>query len=223
MIRTVLAIAETIKLIATRTYFVVAVLGLVLPSAAANATIIDVTLSKNDAEILWVSNPAAGNDSLIDQAITFTGLNPNATSNATVTFGVRGDFNGTSESVVLSVDGFGFGTWLDDDLTNDTITGPPSDVGNQYQSIITGQAIIPLPTLTALLSDVTLAFLFDYDDTVGNLTGSFVGLDLAQVRVQYDASSVIPEPSTLALFATGLAGLGFVGWRRRKRLQLKAA
>jgi len=25
----------------------------------------------------------------------------------------------------------------------------------------------------------------------------------------------IPEPSTLALFATGLAGLGFFGWRRR--------
>ena len=33
----------------------------------------------------------------------------------------------------------------------------------------------------------------------------------------------IPEPSTLALFATGLAGLGFVSWRRRKRVQLKAA
>ena len=31
----------------------------------------------------------------------------------------------------------------------------------------------------------------------------------------------VPEPSTLSLFATGLAGLGFMGWRRR--VQLKAA
>ena len=32
--------------------------------------------------------------------------------------------NGVSESVLLSVDGFSFGTWLDSDLANDTIAGP---------------------------------------------------------------------------------------------------
>ena len=32
-----------------------------------------------------------------------------------------------------------------------------------------------------------------------------------------------PEPSTLALFATGLALLGFIGWRRRRPVQVKAA
>ena len=31
--------------------------------------------------------------------------------------------------------------------------------------------------------------------------------------------SAAPEPSTLALFATGLALLGFMGWRRRRAVQ----
>ncbi len=39
---------------------------------------------------------------------------------------------------------------------------------------------------------------------------------------QFEVGSA-PEPSTLALFATGLALLGFIGWRRRRSVPVRAA
>ncbi len=45
---------------------------------------------------------------------------------------------------------------------------------------------------------------------------------LANMRFVVSSSSA-PEPSTLSLFATGLALLAFLGWRRRRPVQVKAA
>ena len=177
------------------------VLGLATTSQAIP---IDQTITKNDAQL-----PGSP---LIDQTISFNGLNPNPTSAATITFSVRGDFNATSENVLLSVDGFSFGTWLNDNLTDDMIAGPANDVGNQYVSILTGTAVIPLMTFSGLVADGSLDFLFNYSG-VNNL-GASLG-DLARVRVQYEAgTSAVPEPGTIFLFGSGLAGLA--AWRYRK-------
>jgi hypothetical protein len=182
-------------------------------AGTANAVAIDLTIAKNDAEL-----PGDVNEALIDQSITFAGLNTNPTGGATVTFSARGDLNGVSESILLSVDGFSFGTWLDGDLINDTIAGPDGDIGTQYETILVGQAIIPLVTLTGLLADGELAFLFDYDETVGNLTGGFSDLNFAQVRLLYEAvPGLIPEPATLTILTLGLAALGAARRRRTKR------
>ncbi len=63
------------------------------------------------------------------------------------------------------------------------------------------------------------------------LDKSFIGtfgnrnLDFSEFpnQINFADFTPAPEPSTLALFATGLALLGFLGWRRRGAVQLKAA
>ena len=45
----------------------------------------------------------------------------------------------------------------------------------------------------------------------GDFVGDFVSLDVFEQHF-----SQVPEPSTLILFGSGLAVLGFMAWRRRK-------
>ena len=153
---------------------------------------------------------------LSDQTISFSSLNPNATTSATITFSVRGDFNESIENVTLSVDGFNFETWLNDNLGDDDINGPnATDNGNQYSSILTGTAIVPLADLTSRIADGQLDFFFDYSEQVIDFFPLPSVLDLAQVQVEYEAvMAPVPTPSAMLLFGTGLAAL--VGWNYRK-------
>ena len=61
------------------------------------------------------------------------------------------------------------------------------------------------------------------------LFGSSGGLGTQRLVLEGDdlvletvTMTTVPEPSTLALFAIGLTGLGFFGWRRRTALRATA-
>ncbi len=104
-----------------------------------------------------------------------------------------GDFNG--QVTVQTQDGSG--NILSDFVINNTINGPNGsllfwgliDVLNPFQKIVFGN--------TNAGTDF-----FGFDDlTVG---------DVAQV-------SAVPVPAALPLFAAALGGMGFAGWRRRRK------
>ena len=45
---------------------------------------------------------------------------------------------------------------------------------------------------------------------------------VATLTTQFGTSAQVPEPSTLVIFAIGLAGLDFTGWRTRREHQIRA-
>jgi hypothetical protein len=62
-------------------------------------------------------------------------------------------------------------------------------------------------------TDIGTAFFLGYGDISTDTLNSFIDVDLSSLTSQ------TPLPATLPLFATGFAGLGLLGWRRKRKAQ----
>ena len=83
----------------------------------------------------------------------------------------------------------------------------------------------PILTASFDLFGTSGSNLYSVDETTGaaSLIGPLVNVNFLTSLASIGTVAVVPEPSTLSLFATGLAGLGFMGWRRRRSVRVRAA
>jgi hypothetical protein len=68
-------------------------------------------------------------------------------------------------------------------------------------------------TLTAIFNNSTGTITSDQQIITATFTAASQDLE---ATMEFTATSVVPLPAALPLFATGLAGLGLLGWRRKK-------
>lgn len=147
-------------------------------------------------------------------SLTLDGLNPDASSDATVSISVAeadlftdSGANNRLEFFALSIDSLFLGVLFDRSTSNEALinAGLAASVSaNIVAATGTTDAIslmfdIPLAEFAPLISDGSLTFFFDFSDDPG--VGAFLD---PEVSVSY----AVPLPGGLALLLTGLAGLG---------------
>lgn len=168
--------------------------------------------------------------------LTFADL-PSATDgDVTIKVILRGDFDNANEYAKLSLDGYSLGTLLDDNANNDLFdhsqdlgwlrtgdTPAPrlGDVGllNRYNQ---STAVIPRAKWSELAADGKVDLYFDFtgaDVQVVEDNAKSVFLAFAAAEITY---AIVPEPSSLVIFAIGLSVLGFAAMLRNRQRPLSS-
>jgi hypothetical protein len=84
---------------------------------------------------------------------------------------------------------------------------------------VTWQPLSPSPSSNTDVGSVTF-FLISLSGFVPNVT--FDSVSFSGTAIAAPPPPEIPAPAALPLFATGIGGLGMLGWRRKRRAQAVA-
>lgn len=110
-----------------------------------------------------------------------------------------------------------------DDGTDQTISTNPFTVSvNQpvsvFMQLFTGQPYAPIPGSIDFGGTMELSNVGDVFTIVGAQGITVNSLDAGIVNNRFgEQLSTVPLPAALPLFGTGLAAMGFIGWRRKRR------
>ena len=176
-----------------------------------------VVLSATESEFCTSSPSLCINNGFSQQITLSAGPGPEPGSDGVLTLEAFGDFGFPNESFNVNIEGYDLGRWLNDINSDDLISG--LDLGNDYNTILTGTSIIPQLTLSSILTDgfVDVTFTTDSNNHIDDLyPGEFISF-----RLQYD--EVSPSPSTsvpgpLPLFGVAAA----FGYSRKLRRRMHA-
>ena len=151
----------------------------------------------------------------------------------TIDLTVIGDLDFGTENLIFELDGVQIGSGL---LCNSNTADDPFSLGGTdvcgQGGFFSGVGTIAEAIVIPLIVDGLLTLSID-SDTGGESVGNFINITVATTLsgVTFPVTSsfaaglggtlsfettAVPEPTTLTLFGVGLAGLGFMMWRRRK-------